>query len=157
MSDLSIRVAGADDLDAIVDGNRRLALETEGLELDLERLSRGVAAVLCDPRRGHYWVALQSGEVIGQLMTIPEWSDWRNGEFWWIHSVYVHQDHRRKGVYRGMYEFILEAARQQGGVCGARLYVEKDNQSAQATYRSLGMDVTHYDMFEVDFVLDRDA
>ena len=34
------------------------------------------------------------------------------------------------------------------GVCGFRLYVERENSRAQATYRSLGMKETHYRVFE---------
>jgi hypothetical protein len=31
-----------------------------------------------------------------------------------------------------------------------RLYVERDNRRAQRTYEALGMERSHYDMFEVD-------
>ena len=34
------------------------------------------------------------------------------------------------------------------GVCGFRLYVERDNRNAQATYLALGMEETHYLLFE---------
>ena len=34
------------------------------------------------------------------------------------------------------------------GVCGLRLYVEHENTGAQATYRALGMEETHYKLFE---------
>jgi ribosomal protein S18 acetylase RimI-like enzyme len=85
-------------------------------------------------------------------MVTYEWSDWRNGTFWWIQSVYVPEASRRTGVYRSLYARVLEMAREAGGVCGVRLYVETANARAQATYAALGMQRAHYELYEVDFV-----
>jgi len=91
--------------------------------------------------------------VVGSLLVVNEWSDWRNSTFWWIQSVYVRPDWRRKGVYRKLHDWVYEAARSRPGVCGIRLYVDRDNHAAQATYTNLGMSKSHYDLFEIDFVL----
>lgn len=72
-------------------------------------------------------------------MITKEWSDWRNGVFWWIQSVFVKKEYRRRGIYRSMYQFIKELANDKEDVCGFRLYVEQDNNIAQETYRVLGM------------------
>ena len=147
-----IRKATRGDEGILAAQNRAMALETEGKELDLERSLRGVAAVLEDPGKGFYLVAEREGQVVGQLMVTFEWSDWRNGTFWWIQSVYVAPAARRSGVYRGLYERLLAMAREDGGVCGIRLYVEAENGRAQATYAALGMERARYELFEVDFV-----
>ncbi|MBL9023376.1 MAG: GNAT family N-acetyltransferase [Myxococcales bacterium] len=139
---------------SIVAGNQALAWETEQKVLDAARLERGVLAVLRDPAKGFYLVAVdEAGEVVGQLMVTYEWSDWRDGTFWWIQSVYVVPPARRRGVYRALYQRALEMAKADNGVCGVRLYVERKNTPAQATYEALGMMRAHYEMFEVDFVL----
>ena len=139
---------------AIASNNAAMALETEGRRLDLDRLGRGVSLLLEDRSKGFYLVAEdESGEVVGQLMVTYEWSDWRAGTFWWIQSVYVAPHARRTGVYRALYEHLLQMAREDGGVCGIRLYVERENERAMTTYRALGMARAHYEMFEVDFVL----
>jgi ribosomal protein S18 acetylase RimI-like enzyme len=143
-------------LAALVHGNAAMALETEGRELERQRLESGVRAVLDEPSRGFYLVATEpdgSGEVVGQLMVTFEWSDWRAGTFWWIQSVYVEPAWRRRGVYRALYEHLLELARADGSVCGVRLYVERDNARARATYEALGMQRAVYELYEVDFVL----
>ena len=49
----------------------------------------------------------------------------------------------------------VRRAREAGDVCGLRLYVERENERAKATYRKLGMRPTVYEMYETDFVLDR--
>ena len=152
---MTVRRAGPDDLEVVVAGNTGLAQETEDLELDAARLSAGVREVLKHPSRGFYLLGERGGQVVGQLMLTTEWSDWRNGEFWWIQSVYVHPDARRTGVYRGLYEQVLALAREHGNVCGVRLYVEHENERAQQTYAALGMQRSCYAMFEVDFVLSR--
>jgi len=137
--------------EAIVDNNAAMALETEDKVLDRERLTRGVMAVLADTAKGFYLVAEDdAGAVVGQLMVTFEWSDWRDGTFWWIQSVYVVPAARRSGVYRALYARVLSLAAADGGVCGVRLYVERENERAMATYRALGMQRAQYDMFEVD-------
>jgi ribosomal protein S18 acetylase RimI-like enzyme len=149
---LTIRLAKMSDAAVICEFNRLLAKETENKELDLAILGPGVEAMLSDPHKGRYYVAQdEQGEIVGQLGITLEWSDWRNGNFWWIQSVYVRQDARRHGVFRKLYEHVVEQARLEKGVIGVRLYVEHDNQIAQATYRKMGMVMTGYHVMEEVF------
>lgn len=145
---LRIRKAQAGDADHIAAFNRAMAWETEGKALIPELIAAGVRRLLAEPALGFYAVAEHEGEVVGCLMVTNEWSDWRNGLFWWIQSVYVTQPWRRRGVYRRLYDFIRELARGEPGVCGFRLYVEKENTTAQRTYASLGMAPTDYLIYE---------
>lgn len=149
MSDLTLRCADPRDLDVLVEFNAAMAMETEALNLGRERLRAGVAALLADPAKGRYRVAERAGEVVGALMLTREWSDWRCGDWWWIQSVYVRPDARRAGVFRAMFDNVAAEARANPDVCGLRLYVERDNLRAQATYRALGMDENHYRLFEI--------
>ncbi len=145
---ISIRKAAADDAEPIAEFNIAMAMETEQKKLERDRIEPGVKALFDHPEYGFYLVAESGDEIIGSLMVTKEWSDWRNGLFWWIQSVYVIPEFRRKGVYRAMYEKVKQLADQAENVCGFRLYVEKENTIAQQTYLSLGMDETHYKMFE---------
>jgi GNAT superfamily N-acetyltransferase len=117
---LRIRHAELADTATILRFNAAMALETEHLELDSDRLLRGVEAVLKDAAKGFYLVAEDDGQVAGQMMITYEWSDWRNAVFWWIQSVYVEPAWRRKGVFRGLYRHALDRARAQGGVCTSK-------------------------------------
>jgi len=153
---LKIRPATPADASTIADFNHAMAVETEHLQLDRERLLQGVQAVIHDPAKGSYLVAESDDRnVIGQLLVTFEWSDWRNGVFWWVQSVYVHPDHRGQGVYKALYQETLARAQSAGNVCGIRLYVERDNRRAKQTYLSQGMYATDYEMWETDFVLTR--
>lgn len=143
-----VRPARPTDAPVITEFNRRMADETEGLQLDPSVLASGVRAALADPHKGRYLVAESEDRVIGQLMWTLEWSDWRNGWFWWIQSVYVAPEARRHGVYARLYAHLLDLARAQGDVIGVRLYVEEHNERAQATYTKQGMSRTHYLVFE---------
>ena len=127
----SIRYAKEEDLEALVQGNCAIALETEGLKLDQNTVREGVMAVLQNPTRGFYIVVLSDGEVVGQMMITFEWSDWRNGCFWWIQSVHVASEFRHKGLFKALYAHILEEARKTPDICGLRLYVERENEIAQ--------------------------
>jgi ribosomal protein S18 acetylase RimI-like enzyme len=146
---LTIRRADPRDAAVIAEFNQRMARETEHKTLDPAVLGRGVARVFADPARGFYLVAEAGGEVVGQLMVTYEWSDWRDGWFWWVQSVYVREDRRRHGVFRDLYAELLRQARSAGDVVGVRLYVEKDNTRAQATYQHLGMGDAGYLVWEV--------
>lgn len=150
MSATLVRAARAADLSTLVAFNRAMARETEGRELDA-RLERGMERALGDPARGRYFVAERAGAVVGCLMLTTEWSDWRDGWFWWIQSVYVPAPARRTGVYRALYDHVRDAARRDPDVCGLRLYVERENAVAQRTYEGLGMHRTDYLLYEVDF------
>ncbi|HJU03582.1 MAG TPA: GNAT family N-acetyltransferase [Nitrospiraceae bacterium] len=153
---LQIRPAAREDLDTLVRFSHAMAQETEGRDLEWERLRQGTFAVLESSAKGFYLVAELCGEtpaVVGQLLITYEWSDWRNATFWWIQSVYVDPSRRRQGVYRRLYEDVVNRARAQPDVCGIRLYVERDNQVAQSVYRMLNLRQTHYQIWEVDFVL----
>jgi ribosomal protein S18 acetylase RimI-like enzyme len=151
MTETTIRPARRTDLDAIAGFQHAMARETEGKELDPETVKGGVQAVFADHRRGRYLVAERGTRVVGSLMLTTEWSDWRNGDFWWIQSVFVERESRRKGVYRALQDRVFSEARAADGVCGVRLYVERENTPAQAVYETLGMTRTSYLFYEVDF------
>jgi GNAT superfamily N-acetyltransferase len=145
---LTVRRATPADAPTIVEFNRLLAEESESKTLDLDVLSAGVAAALADPAKGPYFLAEHDGELVGQMQVTYEFSDWRNGWFWWIQSVYVRPDARRRGVFRALYQYVEEAAKNDPEVIGLRLYVERENERAHKTYLGLGMEWTSYLLME---------
>jgi len=145
---LRIRDAVATDVAFLADCNAAMALETEHKELGRDVLERGIAAVFERPERGFYLVAERNGERLGCLLVTFEWSDWRNGNWWWLQSVYVVPPARRGGVFRALHDEVWRRLRLRPDAVGLRLYVERDNQRAQATYASLGMVETAYRLFE---------
>lgn len=153
MSPVLVRRASAADLDFLAQNHNAMAMETEGRALDPAKTIPGTRAVLEDATKGFYLVAERDGERVGQLLITYEWSDWRNGTFWWIQSVFVVPNARRTGVYRALYDHVLGEARKDPSICGVRLYVETNNTRAQSTYRAMGMQKAHYELYEVDFVL----
>jgi len=152
---IQIRPACFSDAPVIAEFNRRMAWETERLQLDPETLRQGVTAVLDDTAKGVYYLAETGGTVVGQLMITYEWSDWRNGNLWWIQSVFVKEEFRGQGVFRALFKHLHNLARADAGVAGLRLYMHSDNAAARQTYERLGMQHSDYEVFEMDFVLDR--
>ena len=150
-SDVQVRRASLLHVDAIIDFNIAMAQETESKFLDAEVVRPGVEAVFNRNGLGFYLIAEHTGRPVGQLLITYEWSDWRNSFFWWIQSVYIKPDYRRQGVYRSLHFYAAEVARQEGNVCGLRLYVDKNNTVAQGVYAGLRMHPTNYDMYEIDF------
>ena len=145
---MKIRLAKKEDSKAMVEFNQAMALETEGKTLDSQILTSGVEAVFGDDKKGFYVVAEDENKIVGGLMVTFEWSDWRNGWFWWIQSVYILPEYRGKRIYSFLYDFVKNEAQKQGNICGFRLYVEKENERAQKVYEKLGMESSHYLMYE---------
>jgi GNAT superfamily N-acetyltransferase len=145
-----VRDAQPGDHAAIVEFNARLAVESEGKQLDPSVLARGVTTALAEPDRLRYWLAedRETGVIVGQAAISREWSDWRNGWVWWFQSVYIHRDHRRRGVFRALHRHIRAQARAAVDVIGLRLYVEAANDHAQRTYQSLGFTPGGYHVYE---------
>jgi len=145
---ITIRLATMEDAQTLIEFNRAMALETEHKHLVADTVSQGVEKLLSNPDLGFYIVAESGRETLGSLMVTTEWSDWRDGIFWWIQSVYVKLNWRRRGVFRSLYNFVKELAKEDPSVCGFRLYVERNNLSAQKTYQAVGMHKTPYRLFE---------
>jgi GNAT superfamily N-acetyltransferase len=148
---MKIRKAKPADAAVIAEFNRNLAWETEKLKLNDRVVDRGVRSLLNDASKGIYFVAEQDGKVIGQLMITYEWSDWRDGNIWWIQSVYVASDFRQQGVFRKLFQHVKKLGRSRRDVCGLRLYVEKNNRRAHRAYERLGMKHTPYEIYETAF------
>jgi GNAT superfamily N-acetyltransferase len=145
---IKIRKAKSSDSESIVELQLKMAQETEGLQLNKSVVTRGVRAVFRDPAHGTYWVAEEKGRILGMLLAIPEWSDWRNGTVLWIHSLYVIGEARRQGVFKKLYLNLKKQVKQSPELMGLRLYVDKRNKSARKVYEKLGMSRDHYELYE---------
>lgn len=153
---LRVRAAVAGDAAWLAECAIAMAQETEGKALDPATVRAGIEAGLADPARARYFVAMHDdlagsdtiGMPAGTLMLTHEWSDWRNGDWWWIQSVYVAPRFRRRGVFAALYRHVEALARTAPGVIGLRLYMERDNAAARATYTALGMRDAGYEIYE---------
>lgn len=143
-----IEWATSDNLEFIVNSQLKMALETENLELSRDTVTKGVQAVFDDPQKGRYLICKDGGIPCSVLIIINEWSDWRNGNVLWIHSVYVEKEFRGKAVFKSMYEFLNNMVKEDINLAGLRLYVDKTNTNAISVYKKIGMSDEHYYMFE---------
>ena len=145
---IKIRKAKSSDSESIVKLQLQMAQETEGLKLDRDVVTKGVRGVFQEPARGTYWMAEEEGQILGMLLAIPEWSDWRNGTVLWIHSLYVVPEARGRGVFKKLYLNLRKQVMESPELVGLRLYVDKQNKPAQKVYEKLGMSRDHYELYE---------
>jgi ribosomal protein S18 acetylase RimI-like enzyme len=151
---ITIRKAQPEDIAFIIDSQIKMARETEGMELDPSTVAKGVAAVFGDSVMGDYYIAsemqgaAETEKSVACLLTLMEWSDWRNGNVIWIHSVYVLPEYRGQGVFPKMYEYLKNSVQASVHLRGLRLYVDKTNLHAQKVYQKLGMSNDHYELYE---------
>lgn len=138
------------DAAVIAEFNLRLAEETEDLCLDPAVVRAGVEALLEDPAKGIYFVAEINGVLAGQVMITYEWSDWRNGNLWWLQSVFIRPEFWQQGVFRALFTHLQQLARSRQDVSALRLYMHADNARARRSYERLGMRRTRYEVFEMD-------
>jgi len=145
---ITIRQASVTDAQFIIDFQLFMAKETENLDLVPRIVTKGVEAVFQDLNKGIYFVAEFENKVVASLMITYEWSDWRNGNVWWIQSVYVLPEVRRMGIFRQMYSYLKNIVEKDVNLRGLRLYVDKTNTKAQKVYQEMGMNGEHYQLFE---------
>ncbi len=145
---ISVRKASREDISTIVGFQQNMAMETESMSLDAVSLSKGVTHVFDFPENGFYLVATENDLVVGSMLITPEWSDWRNATWLWIQSVYVNPDFRKKGVFKYLYSYVKKIILQSEKYAGLKLYVDQDNIRAQEVYKKMGMDLSHYQLFE---------
>lgn len=146
-----IRRGTIDDIEVIANYNYNLAFETENKELNRSVLLDGVRNLIEDESKGIYYVCVIDNKVVGQIMYTYEWSDWRNGTFIWVQSVYVDKEYRGRGVFKALYNYVKDICDdEKNNYVGIRLYVEKENYVAQKTYKSLGMTECSYYMYEYE-------
>jgi len=141
------RRATGDDLPFLIEGNQSIASETEGVNLSETTLRPGIRAIIEDIHKGIYWVAVNDQRVVGQILVTYEWSDWRNGQIWWIQSVYVWKEARRQGVFKALLNQVTQEALDHA-VVELRLYADTTNQKAHQTYLNQGFKTGHYQVFE---------
>lgn len=144
----TIRKAHSPEINTIADFQLRMALETEQVKLDPDTVRSGVQAVMDDPNKGFYLIAEEDEKVVASLMVTPEWSDWRAKTVWWIQSLYVMPDYRRKGIFKSMYTYLKNEINHLPDIAGIRLYVDKTNTKAQKVYEIIGMNPNHYTLYE---------
>lgn len=143
-----VRNATIMDLEKIVEFNLKLAMETESKELNSDLVTKGVSKVLKGEVDGEYFVCEVNGEIAGQMMILYEWSDWRNGEFIWIQSVYIQHKYRKIGVFKKLYNHVKSYCESDENFVGLRLYVDRENLKAKNAYNMVGMNESNYDLFE---------
>lgn len=142
------RPAQKSDAKSIQIFQQAMALETENLKLNLEVLEKGVAAVFENAALGEYHVCEVNSEVVGSLLLTHEWSDWRNGTVWWLHSLYFKPEVRGQRLFSKMYSYVQAMAQVRSDIRGIRLYVDHSNEHAQIVYKKLGMRDDHYKLYE---------
>jgi GNAT superfamily N-acetyltransferase len=145
---MRIRPAKIKDAEAITEQNILLAKESENILLNPKIVLAGVKALLSDKNKGFYLVVEENDIVIGQLMITYEWSDWRNKQIWWIQSVYVQKEWRKKGVFNQLLDYAQQTARRQQ-VAFLRLYMHKQNRSALKVYEKTGWKQEPYMVFHL--------
>lgn len=148
MNEVQIHKATSDALETLVSFQIQMARETEDMELDFQTVNAGVKHIFDYPEKGYYMLASVHNKIIASLLVLYEWSDWRNGNVAWIHSVYVIPEYRNSGIFKRMYNKLQQTVIEDDSLKGLRLYVEKNNHKARQVYIKLGMSAEHYELYE---------
>ena len=147
-SDIIVRAASRADIATITAWQVAMAKETEGINLDIATVTRGVTHVFDTPTTGYYLIAEKGTKASGCMLVLSEWSDWRAGTVLWLHSVYIEPELRNLGIFKALYEHVKNQVTTDKTLCGIRLYVDKSNKIAATAYRNLGLSSEHYELME---------
>jgi GNAT superfamily N-acetyltransferase len=93
-----------------------------------------------------YWVLEDdSGQAVGSISVVTEWSNWRAGYYWWIQSLYIRPEDRGQNLMTYLLAAVAEEARQEGAL-ELRLIVHRDNSRAIRAYAREGFEEAAYVM-----------
>ncbi len=143
-----IRIGNPNDAQAIAENNVALARETTGTSLNFATTLKGCQRILRDGRIGRYWLAYSDQRLSAQTLVLPEVSDWYDGDYWWISSVYVVPSARQQGILRALIDHVQLAAKEAGAL-QLKLQVDRHNASAKAAYHRLGFAPSEDDLLSL--------
>ena len=143
---MNVRKAVLKDLPVLLEFTSEEARESEGSARVFANIEAGIRQALEDDSKAVYWLLLDdSGEALGSISALTEWSDWNAGYYWWIQSVYIVPDQRGKGCFELLLDAVVEEMENQGGLA-LRLHVHKDNKRAIGAYRKSAFETLPYEI-----------
>jgi len=151
LKNLIVRIATRDDASEIANFNVLFAKETVDKNLSLALTTEGVHQVFAKFNNGFYLIAQLEETIVGMTMVTREWSDWNNGAFYCIQSIFVTDKDHEKEIHNALFEKAKNLAKEHYDVCGVRLFVHKDDKETQKAYEELGLHKTKYRLFEEMF------
>lgn len=151
LKNLIIRIATRDDAKEIANFNVLFAKETINKNLSLALTTEGVHQVFSKFNNGFYLIAELDKKILGLTMITREWSDWNNGAFYCIQSIFVTPHEHENEIHDAILEKAKALAKEHYDVCGIRLFIHKDDKDTQKIYENLGLQKTKYRLFEETF------
>lgn len=114
------------------------ARDSEDRSLDRPSVTLAVTAAIENPSLTRYWVlADRQEQLLGAVGVTTEWSEWQNGNYWWISFVFLAPEARGRGLLQPLIREV-EAAARLDRAPELRLYVHPDNARAIRAYEKLG-------------------
>ena len=140
-----------------------MAFETEEIVLDPEIIKLSFNRLINNPSIGYYSVALEENEQTnsihfykGMNLVFYEFNILTNKISFWLQSVMVKKDQRKKGVFKSIVNFteglIMKNLERNNNKI--KLYVYGDNENAQKVYLNLGFSPMRDYFYDRDFVAD---
>ena len=140
-----IRKPSIEEVATIAKYNRDAAVEAGNKPLDLEKSIKGVRKVIETPDIGFFLVYEKNNEIASMLLITFEWSDWRNGNWYLVQSVYTQPKYRKQWLFKALLKDVERYSKEDENSCWLKLEVLKDNEKAQTVYKKLGfIDSLHY-------------
>ena len=147
------RPAKGQDLQAVIHMMDGYYAE-DGYPFDRRQAEDALRELIRTADLGRLWVAVDGETVVGYLAVTLGYSLEYGGRDAFVDELFIHQDHRRRGLGREALE-VAEAFCQERGVKRLHLEVEAHRQAAARLYRRLGFAI--HDRILMSKRLDRDS
>lgn len=136
-----VRVATAEDLEALMP--LLISLFTQEVEFQPNRAlhEKALAEILADERIGHLFVVEHEGKIVGMVSALYTVSTALGGEVALIEDMVVDQAYRGKQLGSELLSFALEFIKQKGCL-RATLLTDSDNVGAQKFYARHGFETS---------------
>ena len=140
--EVTLRPAGAGDMDEVLAMSRSLYQEDGAKALDEAASRRALEELLQDPTRGEAWVAAASHGLVGYLIVTFGFSLEYKGIDAFIDELFVGKAFRRRGLGHRLIEQAKKICVARG-VKALHLEVEQSKMNAQSLYRREGFENTN--------------
>ena len=144
----AIRLASENDVDVLARFEVQSAKETEQYCLDFATARNAIAYFVNSWDKGFYLVMEANKEdLVGCVRVTKDFATWENSEIWWLRSMFVQPNYRRKNVATQLCKEIIKMSSKHA--CSVRLFVDKHNSNAKSLYKSLGFMESRYELYEM--------
>ena len=145
-----IRNAKIEEAELIAKYNREAAVEAGNNPLNYDKSIKWVKYIIKNPNSWFFLVFEKEEKVVSILLVTFEWSDWRNGNWYLIQSVFTLPEYRKQWCFKALLKKVKNISSEDINSCWLKLEVRNDNLRAQTVYKNIWFNDSEHQVFTLE-------